>query len=176
VPATPDSAPGALQEDIEIRFTTDDGASPSVAGALTYDPATGLFLARDPDATFDLLYGAQRFHAEDLGVSTTTSQTPQTKVSISQSIPAGRYAIGWSLDLSVTAANRQVAADVFADGLLRKESILRPTAANIPTTFGGVLEIALAAGTRSFQLRYRAAQAGTTASAERASLSVWRTA
>lgn len=176
MPRTPDRSPGRLEEDEELFFDTASGAAPSEPGAMTYDPSTDLWLVRDSTATFDLLFGAQRFHAESLGSSTTTSQVAQVKVSITQTIPAGRYAVAWSMDLSCTAANRRVAADIFVDGTLRKETIARPTAANIPTTFGGLLEVVLLSGSRVFNLRWRANQGGTTAAVQRASLSVWRTA
>jgi hypothetical protein len=52
---TPDRTPGRLEEDEEIVFTTDPGAVPSSAGALTYDPAlgAGAFQMRDGLGVFD---------------------------------------------------------------------------------------------------------------------------
>jgi hypothetical protein len=53
VPRTPDRSPGALEEDEEIRFVTEPGASPSQNGALTYDPSSGSFLFRDVEGVFN---------------------------------------------------------------------------------------------------------------------------
>ena len=53
MPATPDRRPGALSEDLEIRFDTADGASPSAPGAFTYDPATGAYKFYDGVGVFN---------------------------------------------------------------------------------------------------------------------------
>lgn len=50
---TPDRRPGALEEDIEIRFETDSGATPSQQGAFTYDPAIGEFKMYDGIGIFN---------------------------------------------------------------------------------------------------------------------------
>ncbi len=58
MPRTPDRSPGALEEDEEIRFITEPGAAPSVAGAMTYDPGVGTFLLQDAIGVFDPRAGA----------------------------------------------------------------------------------------------------------------------
>lgn len=50
---TPDRRPGALEEDEELRFTSPAGSSPSVNGAVTYDPTLGEFRMRDAIGIFN---------------------------------------------------------------------------------------------------------------------------
>lgn len=61
---TPDRRPGALEEDEELRFTSPSGASPTVAGAVTYDSGAGEFKLRDAIGVFNPRASAG-FTAED---------------------------------------------------------------------------------------------------------------
>ena len=53
MPATPDRRPGPLEEEEEIRFITDPGASPSAAGSMTYDPGVAEFKMQDGVGVFN---------------------------------------------------------------------------------------------------------------------------
>lgn len=55
MPRTPDRSPGPLEEDEELRFTSEPGATPSQNGAMTYDPGIGVgaFQFRDGLGVFD---------------------------------------------------------------------------------------------------------------------------
>ena len=75
MPVTPDRRPGALEEDKEIKFTTSNGAAPSGAGALTYDPAVGSFKLQDGIGVFNPRGGGLPASATD-GQALIYGQTP----------------------------------------------------------------------------------------------------
>lgn len=50
---TPDRRPGALEEDEELRFIAPSGSTPSVTGAMTYDPGLGEFRLKDSLGVFN---------------------------------------------------------------------------------------------------------------------------
>jgi len=119
------------------------------------------------------VYGTQYHYAESNVQSSTTSETFQTKVTLStSSLPAGNYRLGYSYEAANEDSKDETDCEVVMDGVVVAESRIKGNQNYDYPSLGGFVRLTLS-GIKTATIRYRDTGSGT-ALIRRARLELWR--
>lgn len=162
----------------------DNAAQGYAVGSRWINTATGsVFVCVDASgaATWILLsppiFGQNHNFSSSDTLSTTTSTAFQNKVTISVTLPAGTFYVGWSYGWGYASTGNDFVGRVVADGVTVFDHQEEPQDSGVDQihSVSGFTEVVLAAGTRDFTLDYRSA-GGHEARIQQARLVIWRVA
>lgn len=124
------------------------------------------------------IFGDEFQKAESLALDTTTLDTFVSKLLLTTGIvPAGDYRIGWNFGWSHSATNRNYLSRMFQDGTTELWThIARPVTSGADQIFrnSGFAIVTLTNAVHTFDLQFRASQAGDTARITEARSEIWR--
>jgi len=118
------------------------------------------------------VFGTEYNYAASEGESSTTSGTPQNKVTLSVDVPAGNYRVTWHWGVKAATA-KKIAGRVIQDDVTELSSFWF----NYYTEYypiAGMAQVTLTAGAHTFKIDHWSPDGATTSYIRRARIALWR--
>ena len=160
------------------NYTTANRPTTPQNGFIGYNTTTSKFEGYEAGAWINLTSGGSVFggnyaYAATEAESTTTSQSWQTKVTLSATLPAGNYRIGFTAAMKTSVSGKEAQARLRYGNSSTEVSVVS-TASTVYGADGAFAQIALTADTYAFTLEYNCGQSQMTAYCRRARIEIWR--